>query len=90
MIPDISEDDEKRTGELKADTFRGIPSIPLNIFQAWGLIMMGAILELPSISVGPSAFSIGYILWSPICSVILIVTLLYARKYIKLDFEWEE
>ncbi|MHA1764082.1 MAG: MFS transporter [Promethearchaeota archaeon] len=90
MIPDISEDDEKATGELKAGTYKGIPSIPLNFFQAIGLIIMGSILELPEISVGSSSFSIGYVLWGPICSAILLITLFYAKKYITLDFEWEK
>ncbi len=90
MIPDISEDDEKKTGELKAGTFKGFPSIPLNFFQAIGLIIMGSVLELPSITVGTSAFSIGYILWGPVCSLILIVALIYTKKYVKIDFEWEK
>ncbi len=90
MIPDISEDDEKTTGELKAGTYRGVPSIPLNIFQAIGLIIMGAMLELPEITVGTLSFSMGYVIWGPICSLILIVAYLYSRKFIELDFEWEK
>lgn len=89
MVPDISEDDEKKTGELKAGTFRGFPSIPLNVFQAIGLIIMGSILELPDITIGTSTFSIGYIVWGPICSLILIITLLYTKKFVQIDFEWE-
>ena len=90
MIPDISEDDEKKTGELKAGTYRGIPSIPLNVFQAIGLIIMGSMLELPDITVGTSTFSLGYVLWGPLCSVILLVTYLYAKKYVQIDFDWEK
>ncbi len=90
FIADISEDDEKSTGELKAGTYKGVPSIPLNIFQAIGLLILGGILELPEITVGTSTFSIGYVLWGPICSVILIAAYLYSRKYIKLDFDWEK
>ncbi len=90
MIPDISEDDEKTTGELKAGTYRGFPSIPLNIFQAIGLMIMGSILELPEITVKSSTFSLGYVLWGPICSLILLVAFFYAKKFIQLDFEWEK
>lgn len=90
MIPDISEDDEKTTGELKAGTYLGFPSIPLNIFQAIGLMIMGSILELPEITVRSSTFSMGYVLWGPFCSLILIVAYWYAKKYIQLDFEWEK
>ncbi len=90
VIADISEDDEKTTGELKAGTYKGFPSILLNIFQAAGLIIMGITLELPDITVGTSTFSMGYILWGPICSLILIVAYLFAKKYVLLDFEWEK
>ncbi len=90
LVPDISEDDEKKTGELKAGTYRRIPSIPLNIFQAIGLIIMGSMLEFPDITVGTLTFSLGYVLWGPICSLILIVACLYAKKYVQLDFDWEK
>ncbi len=90
VIADIAEDDEKTTGELKAGIYTGFPSILLNIFQAGGLIMMGAILELPEITVGTSTFSLGYVVWGPIVSLILIVAYLYTRKFVQLDFEWEK
>ncbi|MFW9938630.1 MAG: MFS transporter [Candidatus Thorarchaeota archaeon] len=90
FIADISEDDEQKTGNLKAGTYSGFPSIPLNIFQAVGLLILGFTLGLPNITVGPSTFSIGYILWGPICSLILIVAYFYSRKFITLDFEWEK
>ncbi|MHA1723341.1 MAG: MFS transporter [Promethearchaeota archaeon] len=90
MVPDISEDDEKTTGELKAGTYKGFPSIPLNIFQAFGLIIMGFVLELPEITVRSSTFSLGYVLWGPICSLILLVAYFYAKKFIQLDFDWEK
>jgi len=90
FIADISEDDEQKTGKLKAGTYRGLPSIPLNIFQALGLLLLGITLGLPKISVGTSTFSIGYVLWGPICSLILIVAYFYSKKFITLDFEWEK
>lgn len=90
MYADLAEDDEKKTGELKAGIYAGFPSIPLNLFQALGLFLMGLILELPNITVGTSTYSIGYVLWGPICSLILIVAYLYSRKFIKLDFDWEK
>ncbi len=90
FIADITEDDEKRTGELRAGIYKGFPSIILNLFQTIGLLLMGAILELPEITVGTVTFSLGYVIWGPICSVILIAAYLYSRKYIKLDFDWEK
>jgi Na+/melibiose symporter-like transporter len=86
---DMAEDDEKSTGELKAGIYTGFPSILLNIFQAGGIFLLGIILSLPNITVGNSSFSIGFILWGPICSIILICSYIYTKKFLTLDFEWE-
>ncbi len=90
MYADIAQDDEIKTGELKAGIYIGFPSITLNLFQALSLFIMGIILELPDITVGSLQYSIGLILWGPICSLIFIITYLYTRKFIQLDFEWEK
>jgi Na+/melibiose symporter-like transporter len=80
----LAEDDEKSTGELKAGIYTGFPSIVLNLFQALGLFVMGLILALPNLGL---PYSIGQVIWGPICSVILIGAYFFARKFIKLDFE---
>ena len=85
IYADIAEDDEKSTGELKAGIYKGFPSIVLNLFQALGLFIMGMILELPNMGTLP--YSIGYVVWGPICSLILIGAYFFTRKFIKLDFE---
>jgi Na+/melibiose symporter-like transporter len=90
MYADLAEDDEKSTGELKAGIFTGFPSIVLNIFQALGIFILGIIVSLPNISVGPLSYSIGLILWGPVCSVVLIGSYLYTKKFVVLDFEWEK
>ncbi len=87
IYADIAEDDEKITEELKAGIYTGFPSITLNLFQAFGIFLTGSILELPS--VGGLSYSIGLILWGPICSLIFIITYLFTKKFIQLDFEWE-
>ncbi|MBA7704881.1 hypothetical protein ES703_113704 [subsurface metagenome] len=51
---------------------------------------MGILLELPKIDVGTATFSIGHVIWGPICSLILIVAYFYSRKFVKLDFDWEK
>ncbi|TXT58708.1 MAG: Major Facilitator Superfamily protein [Promethearchaeota archaeon] len=115
LMADLAEDDQRKTGELKAGIYKGFPSIILNIFQAVGLLLLGVILELPDISIGPTTYSlglnvfrfgefsfrfptvfidmsnvsIGYLLWGPICSAILIGAYLFARKFIIIDFDWE-
>ncbi|TFG16751.1 MAG: MFS transporter [Promethearchaeota archaeon] len=87
---DLAEDDEKRTGNLKAGIYTGFPSILLNIFQAFGPLIVGSILSLPDITVGTLTFSLGLVLWGPICSIILLLTYFYTKKYVTLDFEWEK
>ncbi|MFX0036373.1 MAG: MFS transporter [Candidatus Hermodarchaeota archaeon] len=86
IFADLAEYDEKTTGELKAGTYMGLPSIFLNIFQAIGVFLLGIINELPDIEVGSSSFSMGLILWGPFCSLILIISWWYTRKYLILDY----
>ncbi|MFX0154103.1 MAG: MFS transporter [Candidatus Hodarchaeota archaeon] len=87
IFADLAEYDERTTGELKAGTYTGVPSIFLNIFQALGVFLLGALNELPQITVGSFSYSMGLIIWSPICSLILIIAFLYTRKYLILDLE---
>lgn len=91
VYADVAEDDEKTTGELKAGIYAGFPSIILNIFQAVGAILIGALFELPDIVVGTGdPFSLGLLVFGPICSIILLVSYFYTKKYVTLDFEWEK
>jgi Na+/melibiose symporter-like transporter len=87
MYADLAEDDAVRTKEMKAGIYTGFPSIILNILQAFGTMFLGFILELPA-PTGYS-FSVGYVIWGPICSAVLIITWLYTKKYVKLDYDWE-
>lgn len=90
MYADIAEDDEKKTGELKAGLYTGFPAFVLNIFQALSLQVTGWLLKLPDIvNVPGNVFTLGYVLWGPLSSVIFILTFYFVRKLIKLDFEWE-
>jgi Na+/melibiose symporter-like transporter len=91
IYADLAEDNQIRgTGTLKAGIYAGFPSIALNIFQAVSLFIAGAILKLPNYAFAVGDKSIGYVLWGPITSVILIITLIYSIKYIELDFPWEK
>jgi Na+/melibiose symporter-like transporter len=89
---DLAEDDQKRSGKMKAGLYVGFPSIALNIFQALGPIILGAVLALPqTVSVSLVApFSIGYVLWGPICAVFLVVAFFLTRRFIQWDFAWEK
>ncbi len=88
MYADLAEDDEKRTDELKAGIYIGFPSIILNLFQALGTRILGEITSMPDINVGLQSFSIGYVIWGPICAIILIITYFYSKYFVKLDFNW--
>jgi len=85
IFADIAEVDERTTGELKAGTYTGLPAIFLNLFQALGVFLLGAINELPKITVGSLSYSIGLVLWGPICSMILLISWIYTKKYLILD-----
>jgi len=87
---DIAEDEEKRSGELKAGLYDGFPSIILNLFQALGPLVIGFVLLLPDITVGALTYSLGLVLWGPICSLILIIAYFFTKNFVKLDFEWEK
>ncbi|MFX1567756.1 MAG: MFS transporter [Promethearchaeota archaeon] len=87
IFADLAEHDKRTTGELKAGTYTGVPSIFLNIFQALGVFLLGAINELPEITVGSLSYSMGLIIWSPICSLILLIAFFYTRKYLILDID---
>ncbi|MFX1573013.1 MAG: MFS transporter [Promethearchaeota archaeon] len=90
VYADIAEDDEKITGELKAGIYTGFPSIILNIFQAAGAFFIGTIFSLPDISpTGDFSYTLGLIIFGPIVSVILLVSYFYTKKYVTLDFDWE-
>lgn len=93
VYADVAEDDQKRTGELKAGIYAGFPSIILNLFQAFGAFLIGIILSIP-IYYSPTAsidpYSIGLVLWGPLASIVLIVSYVYTRKFVTLDFEWEK
>ena len=92
MYADIADDDQKKTGELKAGIYMGFPSIILNLFQAASLYFTGWLLELPLISNVPDTepFTIGLLLMGPIASIFLLLALLFGKKFVTLDFLWEK
>jgi len=88
---DLAEDDEKRTEEMKAGLYGGFPSIVLNLFQALSAFILSLMLAWPKISNGTGdPFSTGYVWWGPIAAIFLVVTYLYSRRFIRLDYEWEK
>ena len=91
IYADVAEDDEKRTGQLKAGAYAGFNSIITNIFQAFGVFILGAAIDaLPIITLIGEQVPLGLIVFGPICTVILLIAYFYTKKYVTLDFEWEK
>ncbi|MHA1734083.1 MAG: MFS transporter [Promethearchaeota archaeon] len=90
MYADMAEDEEKRTEEMNAGIYIGFPSIVLNLFQALGTFLLGLLTSLPDLDVRGLTFSLGYVLWGPFCAVVLLGTYFYTRKFVNLDFAWED
>ena len=87
IYADLAQGDQEKTGELKAGTYTGLPLIFLNLFQALGVFILGIINEFPYINVGSKFYSIGLLLWGPICSVILSVSLIFIWKYVQISVD---
>ena len=88
IYADLAEDHEKNHGELKAGLFAGFPNLILNIVQALALFFTGWVLSLPKVENVPgNSFSLGYVLWGPICDVVFLVMYFFVKKYIKIDFK---
>lgn len=91
IYADLAEEGEKRgDGEMKAGLYAGFPAILLNVFQAVGLLISGAILELPEFAFAAGAYSLGKVLWGPICALVLVGAYFFTRKFVRLDFAWED
>lgn len=91
IYADVAEDDEKKTGQLKAGAYTGFNSIILNLFQAFGVFVLGWLIDLlPVITLAGNPVALGLVVFGPICSVILLISYFYTRKYVTLDFTWEQ
>ncbi len=88
LYADIAENDQKETGELRAGIYAGFPSIIINLFQAFGIFLIGIILSIP-INYN-SLNSIGMVLWGPIASIVFLICYFYTKNFVTLDFRWED
>jgi Na+/melibiose symporter-like transporter len=78
IYADFAQVDQIKTGEGRAGVYTGFSSIPLNIFQALSTLLLGFLTNLPNVS--GKNFSLGLLLWGPICTVFIVVGLLVLRK----------
>ncbi|WP_457557459.1 MFS transporter [Candidatus Harpocratesius sp.] len=89
MYADLAEDDERQTKVQKAGLYVGYPSIILNLFQAFGVFLLGELYLFGNMTIGDRTFKIGNIIWGPVVSIILIGVYFYTNKYVLIDFDWE-
>ncbi len=87
IVGDIVEKDERETGESRAGMYYGFESIPLNVFQFLGYLLIGAMIDfLPSITNSAGrTFSQGYLLFGPLSSVIILISVLIFWKFVNAD-----
>lgn len=84
---DIAEEDERRTGIRRAGSYNGFELLIMNVLgQVLGFLLVGFILELdPITNYAGNTFSIGYLLFGPICSVIIIASVILFWKFVNAD-----
>jgi len=81
IMADIAHEDELRTGEARAGIYMGFNSIPLNIFQAVGLMISGILVDVPGY--------MGYRYFGPILAIFLVLGVLVLQK-VKVDFDFSK
>ncbi len=84
MLANMVEDDERRTGESHSGLYHGSLNFLENLFQGLAYLVVGSLLELPTVSFGVNTFSSGYFWWGPIAAIFLVFGLLLFRR-IKVD-----
>ncbi|MHA1975773.1 MAG: MFS transporter [Candidatus Hodarchaeales archaeon] len=87
IVGDIVEKDERETGESRAGMYYGFESIPLNFFQFIGYLLIGAMIDfLPSVTnYAGRTFSQGYLLFGPLASVIILISVFIFWKFVNAD-----
>jgi len=90
IYADLAEDDQRRTNVMKAGIYAGFPSIVLNLLQAFGMLILGLLFDyLPNVTVGTNEFEWAMVVWGPVCSFFLILAIFFTKKFVTLDFSWE-
>ncbi|MEM2636740.1 MAG: MFS transporter [Candidatus Korarchaeota archaeon] len=76
IVADIARADEQQTGYELCGLFTGFPSIPLNAFQAVGLVLTGFLLGLPPVD----GYSAGYLYWGFVAAAFLTLANIILQK----------
>jgi len=88
IYADMADNEAKQgNGIMKAGLYAGFPFLPLNIFQSIALFIAGLLLELPMYAFQVGQKSLGYVIWGPLCAIVLLGAYFYLKKFIQLDFK---
>lgn len=86
---DLAEDSDKRNSDgMRSGLYAGFPNVILNIGQAISLFILGFLESLPIVSLEKN-FSWGSVLWGVWCGIVFFIGFLFIKKFITLDFDWE-
>lgn len=89
IVADIIKADQIEKGDSdasRAGLYYGFEAFPLNIFQFFGYLLLGVLLELPKITnyLGTS-FSEGYIIFGLLSTIFVILSLVVFKYYVNAD-----
>jgi GPH family glycoside/pentoside/hexuronide:cation symporter len=95
IVADIVEKDEQETAESRSGIYYGFEAIPLNFFQFLGYLLVGALLDnrfwnifnIDGLFTNASgtSFSLGYVLFGPIASIFIVLSVLIFWKFVDAD-----
>jgi GPH family glycoside/pentoside/hexuronide:cation symporter len=87
VVPaDITHVDSLVTGNARAGIYEGFKGVPLNIFQAFSMLLLGYIMDLSVIQTGTE--TLGYLWFGPIFTIFVIIAIVILL-FINLDHDFE-
>ena len=87
IVADIVKADQNETGDTsRAGLYYGFEALPLNLFQFFGYLLIGMLLEQASITnyLG-TTFSSGYIIFGPLSAIFVIISIIVFRLFVNAD-----
>lgn len=76
VLADIAHKDELESGEGRAGIYEGFQGVPLNIFQAFGVGLLGWLLLILQVSPPPDPINLAFFWWGPIYTIFIIMSII--------------
>jgi GPH family glycoside/pentoside/hexuronide:cation symporter len=89
VLADIAQKDEIDSGEGRAGVYEGFQGVPLNIFQAVGVALLGWILLVLQVSPPPDPVNFGFFWWGPIYAIFVVISIIILQ-FTDIDPEFSE